>query len=82
MTFGSDGRVNHLSEVLVTLVTAGRDFPGAAELAQALVDERHEIVGVVQNVNPTRGNALFGKEDIPLAGRENMYATLASNAPR
>jgi 23S rRNA (uracil1939-C5)-methyltransferase len=63
-------RVNHLSEVLVTLVTAGRDLPGGADLAQALMADRHEVVGVVQNVNPTRGNALFGREDVPLGGRQ------------
>jgi len=63
-------RVNHLAEVLVTVVTARRDWPGGASLASALQSARHEVVGVVQNVNPTRGNALYGTEDVPLAGRQ------------
>jgi 23S rRNA (uracil1939-C5)-methyltransferase len=65
-------RANHLGEVLVTLVTASREFPEGAELARALRERRREVVGVVQNVNPTRGNVLFGSEDVPLAGAGHL----------
>jgi 23S rRNA (uracil1939-C5)-methyltransferase len=63
-------RVNHLGEVLVTLVTATRDWPEGEELARALMAERREVVGVVHNLNPSRGNAIYGAESRPLAGRQ------------
>jgi len=54
--------------VLVTLVTAREAFPEGAALAGALRAARPEVAGVVQNVNPTRGNALYGLRDVLLAG--------------
>ena len=54
--------------VLVTLVTAREVFPEGEALAGALRAARPEVVGVVQNVNPTRGNALYGPRDVLLSG--------------
>jgi len=54
--------------VLVTLVTAREAFPEGAALAAALRAARPEVAGVVQNVNPTRGNALYGPRDLLLGG--------------
>jgi len=54
--------------VLVTLVTAREAFPEGRALAEALRAARPEVAGVVQNVNPTRGNALYGARDVLLAG--------------
>lgn len=61
-------RVNHLGQVLVTLVTASDLFPDGEALARALVAARPEVVGVVQNINRSRGNALYGDEERTLAG--------------
>ena len=54
--------------VLATLVTAREAFPEGRAFAEALRAARPEVAGVVQNVNPTRGNALYGARDVLLAG--------------
>jgi 23S rRNA (uracil1939-C5)-methyltransferase len=61
-------RVNHAGAVLATLVTAARAWPDGPSLARALRAARAEVVGVVQNVNPTRGNALYGADEVVLDG--------------
>jgi 23S rRNA (uracil1939-C5)-methyltransferase len=69
-------RANFRGEVLAVLVTAGRAGPAGADaawhdgvaVARALRAARPEVVGVVQHVNPTRGNALFGGDDVVLDG--------------
>jgi 23S rRNA (uracil1939-C5)-methyltransferase len=62
-------RSNHLGEVLVTLVTGARIWPDAEVVARALMAASPHVVGVVQNVNESRGNAIYGPSDVPLAGR-------------
>ena len=61
-------RVNHLGQVLVTLVTASDLFADGEAVARALIAARPEVVGVVQNINRSRGNALYGDEERTLAG--------------
>ncbi len=57
-------------ETLVILVTAERNLSGKNELLQALQGSGiKNLAGIVQNVNPRRGNAVFGEEDITLWGR-------------
>jgi 23S rRNA (uracil1939-C5)-methyltransferase len=63
-------RVNHRGEVQATLVTAGRAQQAAlARVAELLRAARPEVVGVVQNINPSRGNAIYGAEEITLGGQ-------------
>lgn len=66
-------RVNHAGQVLVLLVVARR-APGTAALGRALMAARPEVVGVVENLNPTRGNVLVGDvaEDVVLCGAEAL----------
>jgi 23S rRNA (uracil1939-C5)-methyltransferase len=56
-------RANHAGEVLVVLVVARPDAPGVAALARRLRDEHPEVAGVVENVNRTRGNVIYGQDD-------------------
>ncbi|HEY7955096.1 MAG TPA: 23S rRNA (uracil(1939)-C(5))-methyltransferase RlmD [Polyangia bacterium] len=65
-------RVNHLGEVLATLVTATEEWPDGHQIAEELLASRAEVIGVVQNINPSRGNALFGARSVPLAGRATL----------
>jgi 23S rRNA (uracil1939-C5)-methyltransferase len=65
-------RVNHLQEVLVTLVTPHRDWPTGVKVAERLRALKREVVGVVQNVNPGKGNAIYGRENLPLDGRATL----------
>jgi len=61
-------RVNARGQVLATLVTATDAFPAGDEVAAALVRRRPEVAGVVQNINTTRGNVLYGDRERTLAG--------------
>jgi 23S rRNA (uracil1939-C5)-methyltransferase len=61
-------RSNHAGQVLVTLVTTRREWAPAASLAAALQVRHPSVVGVVQNLNPTRGNAILGPGELTLAG--------------
>jgi 23S rRNA (uracil1939-C5)-methyltransferase len=65
-------RVNHLGQVLVTLVTADEQFADGETVARELVAARPEVVGVVQNINRSRGNALYGDDERTLAGAAQL----------
>ena len=65
-------RASAAGEVLAVLVTAGESFPDGAALAAALRSRRPEVRGVVQNINPSRGNALFGSREITLSGARTI----------
>jgi 23S rRNA (uracil1939-C5)-methyltransferase len=54
-------RANHAGEVLAVLVVARPGAPGVAELARRLRAARPEVVGVVENLNRTRGNVIYGE---------------------
>jgi 23S rRNA (uracil1939-C5)-methyltransferase len=58
--------------VLAVLVTAAQDFPAGAAVAAALQARRPEVRGVVQNINPSRGNVLFGATEVTLAGDRTL----------
>jgi 23S rRNA (uracil1939-C5)-methyltransferase len=61
-------RANHRGQVLVTLVTARPSWAAGAAVAEALRTRCPAVAGVVQNVNPTRGNVIYGDEDVTLSG--------------
>lgn len=60
-------RRNRDGEVLVCMVAA-KPFPQAQTLAEELLREFPEVVGVSLNLNPTPGNAILGSETRTLAG--------------
>jgi 23S rRNA (uracil1939-C5)-methyltransferase len=65
-------RVNQGGQVLATLVSARREWAAAAAVAAALCQARPEIAGVVQNVNPSRGNVIYGADEVTLAGAPRL----------
>lgn len=70
-------RVGHESgEVLVTLVTNGREFPHSKSFCQQLIKRVPEVVSVVQNVNTRRTNVILGAEDRTLYGPGFILDTL------
>ncbi len=71
-------RVNHLGQVLVTLVTAADAFAGGEAIARELMATRPEVVGVVQNVNRSRGNVLYGDDERVLAGALQLHDRVGS----
>jgi 23S rRNA (uracil1939-C5)-methyltransferase len=61
-------RANAAGQVLAVLVVARGGQEGVAALARALRAARPEVIGVVENVNRTRGNVIFGDEERALDG--------------
>jgi len=57
------------SELMLILVTAGRDFPGKKAFLQKLLKAHPEITTVVQNVNPHSTSMVLGKQETVLSGR-------------
>jgi 23S rRNA (uracil1939-C5)-methyltransferase len=64
-------RANALGRHLVTLVTVTREFPEGRALAAEL-QAAGAVAGVVQNVNPTTGNVIFGDQELTLAGEDRI----------
>jgi 23S rRNA (uracil1939-C5)-methyltransferase len=42
------------------------------------MERRRDVVGVVQNVNASKGNVLYGSEDVPLHGKAHLSDKVAS----
>lgn len=62
-------RVGHASnEMLVTLVTNEKAFPGSKNFCRELVKRIPEITTIVQNVNTRQTNVILGEEEKTLYG--------------
>lgn len=62
-------RVGHASgEILVTLVTNGRQFPASRAFCRELVRRCPLVTTVVQNVNTRKTNVILGEEEHTLYG--------------
>ena len=62
-------RVGHTSgEMLVTLVTNGREFPGSRAFCRELVKRCAGITTIVQNVNERQTNVILGEREQVLYG--------------
>lgn len=79
------GLVRHLGlrigrrtgEQLLTLVVTDWKLPGVEQQAQAWMQRYPDLVGVVLNRNPQRGNAIWGAETRCLAGRPYLQEIFA-----
>ena len=62
-------RVGHTSgEILVTLVTNGREFPGSKAFCRELVKRCPRITSIVQNVNERQTNVILGEREQTMYG--------------
>ena len=59
-------------EVMVVLVTNGKDFPRGAEFGERLSQAISGVKSVIQNINSTRGNTVLGRENKVLWGAETI----------
>lgn len=64
-------RKNRAGEVHVCMVAA-KPFPQAEAMAQALLREFPEVIGVSLNLNPEAGNTILGRETCCLAGEPTL----------
>ena len=55
-------------KAMVTFVTAERNFRELTHLAKWLKKKVPEVVSVQQNVNPSEGNVIFGRETLKVLG--------------
>lgn len=62
----------HTGEILVGFVTRTRSFPGGDRLTRFVMDHCRDVVGVIQNINPDKGNVIFGPKSLVLAGRDHL----------
>ena len=59
-------------EIMVNIVTAPGDFPGAAEFAARLVEEFPQVASLLWSVNDTRASVATGFPFSVLAGRDHI----------
>jgi 23S rRNA (uracil1939-C5)-methyltransferase len=79
------GKLRHLGlrigrrtgEMLLTLVSTDRNLQDLAEQAEQWLERYEGLVGVSVNINPDRGNAIFGKETVCVAGRSDLREEFA-----
>lgn len=70
-------RVGHSSgEILVTLVTNSRQFPGAKHFVRDLVKQCPSITSIVQNINKRQTNVILGEREQRLYGPGFILDTL------
>lgn len=61
-----------LGKAMVTFVTAEKNFREVTHLAKWLQKKVPEVVSVQQNVNPTEGNAIFGRDTLRILGAPDL----------
>jgi 23S rRNA (uracil1939-C5)-methyltransferase len=79
------GKLRHLSlrigrrtgEMHLTLIGTDRSLAGLEEQAQSWCDRYSSLTGVSFNLNPHRGNRLWGEETLSLAGQETITEEFA-----
>jgi 23S rRNA (uracil1939-C5)-methyltransferase len=79
------GKLRHLGlrigrrtgEILLTLVSTDGNLQGLEEQAEAWLGRYPELVGVSININPDRGNAIWGKETRCVAGQSYLQEEFA-----
>jgi 23S rRNA (uracil1939-C5)-methyltransferase len=59
-------------QLIVTLVTRHAAFPQGGVLSRSLMRRFGFVAGVVQNINETKGNVIWGKTFRTLAGRDTL----------
>lgn len=79
------GKIRHLSlrigrntgEILLTLITTSPQLTGLEEQAQQWLEKYPQLVGVCLNLNPQRGNTIFGEETRIIAGKDYLTEEFA-----
>ncbi|MFZ5966449.1 MAG: 23S rRNA (uracil(1939)-C(5))-methyltransferase RlmD [Bacillota bacterium] len=59
-------------EIMVVLITNGRELPQSQWLITALKEEIPEIVSIVQNINTKKGNTILGQECKTIYGKDRI----------
>jgi len=71
-------RCNHdQSEILLILVTRSGRLPFAGLIAKSLSTEFPQIKGIIQNINPEKGNVILGSKEKLLLGEDHIFDRLS-----
>lgn len=63
-------------ELMLVIVTTKLNFPNKEEILAELQQSIPELTSLVQNVNTTNTNVIFGEQTVVLAGREYIMDTI------
>jgi 23S rRNA (uracil1939-C5)-methyltransferase len=65
-------RINHNGDVIVIIVTKKSKLGFSGQLVRSLTEAFPAVMGIVQNVNPQRGNTILGEKDKILFGSDSF----------
>lgn len=63
-------------ELMLILVTNGRDFKDKEELVKRIIEEVPNLTSLIQNINELKTNVIMGKESTTLYGQDVIYDTI------
>ncbi|WP_280770327.1 23S rRNA (uracil(1939)-C(5))-methyltransferase RlmD [Salipaludibacillus daqingensis] len=63
----------HTDELMVVLVTKGKELPNKKNLVHAMKEELPNVKSIIQNINPKRTNVIFGERSEVLWGEEVIH---------
>ena len=80
------GTIRHLGfrisesteELLVIVVTKTSKLPFTKQLVRILLEDFPQISGIIQNINPARGNRILGKKDKILFGKDHFFEKIGN----
>ncbi|MGB2926831.1 MAG: 23S rRNA (uracil(1939)-C(5))-methyltransferase RlmD [Limnothrix sp.] len=67
----------HTGEMLLTLISTTPELPGLTEQAEEWLERYPDLVGVCLNVNPKKGNMIWGRHIQAIAGRPYLNEKFA-----
>lgn len=70
------------NKAMVTFVTAERNYPQVTHLGKWLMRKIPEVVSVQQNINPSTGSVVFGRETIRMLGVADLIDRVGDVALR
>ncbi|WEV60170.1 23S rRNA (uracil(1939)-C(5))-methyltransferase RlmD [Streptococcaceae bacterium ESL0729] len=72
-------RAYNTGEIMVTLITTKKKIFRVDQIVEKLVEKFPNIVSIMQNVNESSGNGLFGPDYYVLYGRDHIEDTMLGN---
>jgi 23S rRNA (uracil1939-C5)-methyltransferase len=79
-----NGNLRHLGfrksaangQIIVVIVTKNRKLPFTKQLINNLTGKFPQIIGIIQNINSEKGNAILGKDEKILFGKDYLIETI------
>lgn len=65
-------------EMMVVLITREKHLPNRKSLVRAITEMLPDVKSIIQNINPTRTNTIYGEQSRVLWGRDVIYDTIGN----